>query len=133
MDPEVVNQVRKRRIQSPHKRTGPILPPVKPKCQPSHPANHELQGFMPGRLEFDVEHDNEAEYPVKDMIFYDDDPPIDVDMKVAMLEIYNSRLDRRYDRRKFIFQRGLSDFKRVFILFCCVYIQCISCFYFRSN
>ena len=56
----------------------PILPPPKPKVAPSHPANHEIQGFMPGRLEFDLEAENDAEHLVKDMIFNDDDSQIDI-------------------------------------------------------
>jgi transcriptional adapter 2-alpha len=56
----------------------PILPPPKPKVAPSHPANHEIQGFMPGRLEFDLEAENDAEHLVKDMIFTDDDSQIDI-------------------------------------------------------
>jgi transcriptional adapter 2-alpha len=35
----------------------------------SAPTNHEVAGFMPGRLEFEHEVDNEAELPVKDMEF----------------------------------------------------------------
>jgi transcriptional adapter 2-alpha len=49
---------------------------LKVKVAPSHPANHEIQGYMPGRLEFEHEAENEAEQWVKDMIFNEDDGPI---------------------------------------------------------
>lgn len=45
------------------------LPVPKQKPTASVPACHEVQGFMPGRLEFETEHENEAEMAVKDMVF----------------------------------------------------------------
>jgi len=44
----------------------------------SQPANHEIAGYMPGRLEFETEYENEAEQAVKDMVFSEDDPPEEV-------------------------------------------------------
>ena len=44
----------------------------------SQPANHEIAGYMPGRLEFETEYENDAEQAVKDMIFSEDDPPEEV-------------------------------------------------------
>lgn len=44
----------------------------------SQPANHEIAGYMPGRLEFETEYENEAEQSVKDMIFNEDDAPEEV-------------------------------------------------------
>jgi transcriptional adapter 2-alpha len=35
----------------------------------SAPTNHEIQGYMPGRLDFETEVENEAEDAVKDMDF----------------------------------------------------------------
>ncbi|KAK4054111.1 Transcriptional adapter ada2 [Microbotryomycetes sp. JL201] len=43
------------------------LPPPKPLA--SAPTCHEIAGFMPGRLEFETEYENEAETLVKDMEF----------------------------------------------------------------
>lgn len=45
------------------------LPTVAPKPLVSAPTNHEIAGFMPGRLEFETEVDNEAEEFVKDLEF----------------------------------------------------------------
>ncbi|WRT65609.1 uncharacterized protein IL334_002554 [Kwoniella shivajii] len=45
------------------------LPPPNAAPLVSAPTNHEVAGFMPGRLEFEHEVDNEAEVAVKDMEF----------------------------------------------------------------
>lgn len=95
------------------KRSQNVIPPLQAKVQPSHPSNHEIHGYMPGRREFEVEHENEAEVPIKDMIFNEDDGPTEVDLKCTMLDIYNSKLDRRVERKQFVFDRGLLDFKKV--------------------
>jgi transcriptional adapter 2-alpha len=41
------------------------------------PANHEITGFMPNRMEFEHEYDNEAEHVVKDLEINEQDPPKD--------------------------------------------------------
>jgi transcriptional adapter 2-alpha len=78
----------------------------------SHPANHEITGYMPGRGEFEVEFENEAEAVVKDLVFLEDDTVFDIQLKLAMLEIYSGILDRREARRAFVHQHGLIDFKK---------------------
>jgi transcriptional adapter 2-alpha len=45
------------------------LPPTAAAPLVSAPTNHEVAGYMPGRLEFEHELDNEAEMAVKDMEF----------------------------------------------------------------
>lgn len=45
------------------------IPAVAPKPLVSAPTNHEIAGFMPGRLEFETEVDNDAEEFVKDLEF----------------------------------------------------------------
>ncbi|KAI8367922.1 hypothetical protein EDC96DRAFT_505783 [Choanephora cucurbitarum] len=79
----------------------------------SGPSFHEIQGYMPRRFEFETEHENDAEQFVKDMVFNDDDTPEEVDLKVMVLDIYNSRLDRRMERKNLIFERKWLDFKRM--------------------
>ncbi|KAI8646024.1 hypothetical protein BD408DRAFT_480272 [Parasitella parasitica] len=79
----------------------------------SGPSFHEIQGYMPRRFEFETEHENEAEQFVKDMVFNDDDTEEEVDLKVMVLDIYNSRLDRRMERKNLIFERRWLDFKRM--------------------
>ncbi|KAJ3129035.1 Transcriptional adapter ada2 [Physocladia obscura] len=79
----------------------------------SGPANHEIQGYMPGRDEFDHEFEHEAENPVKDMAFEDHDTPEEISLKTTMLNIYNMYLDRRIERKKFLKDRNIMfDFKK---------------------
>ncbi|KAI9498032.1 hypothetical protein BDB00DRAFT_742834, partial [Zychaea mexicana] len=78
----------------------------------SGPAYHEIQGYMPRRFEFETEYENDAEQFVKDMVFNDDDTQEEIDLKVMVLDIYNSRLDRRMERKRLIFERGWLDFKK---------------------
>ncbi|PLW06421.1 hypothetical protein PCANC_23313 [Puccinia coronata f. sp. avenae] len=57
---------KKRRLEEVHGR--PLqLPPPKPVS--SAPTNHEITGFMPGRLDFEIEWENEAENAIKDLSF----------------------------------------------------------------
>merc|ERR1711865_1201710 len=73
----------------------------------------ELAGYMPLRGEFDVEWDNDAELILADMEFVEGEPQTERDLKLKILEIYNSKLDERAARKKFILERGLLDFKRL--------------------
>jgi len=70
---------------------------------------------MPGRLEFETEFFNEADERVKDMVF-DDDPysedPGEVDLKLAVLDIYNYNLTKRSEKKRVIFEHGLLEHKR---------------------
>ncbi|KAI7863179.1 hypothetical protein BDF14DRAFT_1734506 [Spinellus fusiger] len=78
----------------------------------SGPAYHEVQGYMPRRFEFETEHENDAEQFVKDMTFNEEDTQEEMDLKIMVLDIYNSRLDRRIERKKMIFERGWLDYKK---------------------
>jgi transcriptional adapter 2-alpha len=161
----------------------------------SAPTNHEVAGFMPGRLEFEHEVDNEAEIPVKDMEFglvykyggdqqpaakpaeeeeeeeeeekevkeeeeeEDDEKPLakangtaggkkkgkekskakekekekdeeeeeapgedvvededELEVKLALMEIYFSKLDKREEAKDLIFDRCLTDYKKVCLI-----------------
>ncbi|KAK2464163.1 hypothetical protein APHAL10511_003620 [Amanita phalloides] len=65
IDPEDFQDRKRRRIMSMN-----AVPPAPPKTTPtSTPAIHEIAGFLPGRLEFEHELDNEAEDLVKDLEF----------------------------------------------------------------
>ncbi|KAJ2777961.1 Transcriptional adapter ada2 [Coemansia interrupta] len=78
----------------------------------SQPSNHEIVGYMPGRLEFEMEHENEAEQVVKDMVIHDDDSIEEVELKQIVLRVYNSKLDRRLYRKRFILDRGLLEYRK---------------------
>ncbi|CAH01990.1 chromatin-binding transcription regulator ADA2 [Kluyveromyces lactis] len=92
-------------------RERPLEPPRKPMA--SQPSCHEVQGFMPGRLEFETEFENEAEGPVKDMVFDADDQPLDIEVKLAILDIYNSRLTTRAEKKRLLFDNCLMEYRRL--------------------
>ncbi|KAI8330216.1 hypothetical protein BC941DRAFT_441219 [Chlamydoabsidia padenii] len=77
----------------------------------SRPAYHDIQGYMPKRQEFEVEYDNSAEQVIKDLAFYGDDSEQDIRLKLTMLGIYNSKLDKRSDCKRFVFDRHWLDFR----------------------
>ncbi|KAJ1661062.1 Transcriptional adapter ada2 [Dispira simplex] len=79
----------------------------------SQPTNHEIQGYMPARLEFEVEYENDAENYVKDLVFNPDDSPEETELKLVVMDIYNSRLRRRMERKQFIQDRGLLEYKKL--------------------
>lgn len=65
IDPEIFHERKRRRITEMNNREPPPL-----KTAPtSSPAVHEIATFLPGRLEFEHEIDNEAEDLVKDLEF----------------------------------------------------------------
>jgi transcriptional adapter 2-alpha len=68
---------------------------------------------MPGRQEFEYELENDAEQMVKDLSFEETDDPEEVELKIAILDIYNSVLKKRQDRKKYIFNSGTLDFRKV--------------------
>ncbi|KAL7419684.1 Transcriptional adapter ada2 [Cryptotrichosporon argae] len=181
IDPDEFQARKKARIQEmrrPHAVPAPssIAPLV------SAPTNHEVAGYMPGRLEFEHELDNDAEVAVKDMEFGlvfkyggdeqpaakvtrpvevegedeededeekpdveavkeddvkpdpDEDKPSakkgkeksppkepvveiededELEVKLAMLDIYFSKLDRREEAKNVIFDRGLTEYKKI--------------------
>ncbi|KAK9459606.1 uncharacterized protein V1516DRAFT_642084 [Lipomyces oligophaga] len=89
-----------------------ILPPPKQKPTASVPSCHEVQGYMPGRLEFETEYENEAELAVKDMVFDPDDGEGEVELKLTVLDIYYSRLTSRAERKRCMIQHGLLEYRK---------------------
>ncbi|ANZ75873.1 BA75_02366T0 [Komagataella pastoris] len=106
--PEVFIQQRKARLE--RRKKQPLPTPKKPLA--SVPLCSDIQGFMPGRLEFEVEVENDAELTVKDMAFDPDDQPLDIELKLAVLDIYNSRLTTRAERKRVIFINGLLEYRK---------------------
>lgn len=78
---------------------------------PSRPVRTDLSNFMPLRGEFEVEWDNDAENSVKDLIFENDETSEELEAKIRLLEIYNDRLEERYEKRNFVVERNLHDTK----------------------
>mmetsp|Transcript_26972 Transcript_26972/g.43607 ORF Transcript_26972/g.43607 Transcript_26972/m.43607 type:complete len:393 (+) Transcript_26972:59-1237(+) len=64
-------------------------------------------GYLIERKDFEVEWDNNAEDLLADMEFSPEDKEEDINLKVRVLEIYNSKLDAREKRKKFVLERGL--------------------------
>ncbi|KAK9455479.1 hypothetical protein V1511DRAFT_516290 [Dipodascopsis uninucleata] len=88
------------------------LPVPKQKPTASVPSCHEVQGYMPGRLEFETEHENDAELAVKDMVFDPDDGEGEVELKLTVLDIYYSRLTSRAERKRCMLEHGLLDYRK---------------------
>ncbi len=114
-------QARKKRRIEERREAAKNAPALQPKTKPtaSVPACHEIQGYMPGRLEFETEYANEAEEAVQLMQF---DPgeglnPVtgqlepEMELKLAVMEIYNCRLTQRVERKKVIFEHNLLDYR----------------------
>ncbi|EGV64092.1 hypothetical protein CANTEDRAFT_104789 [Yamadazyma tenuis ATCC 10573] len=100
---------RKKRLEQ---RKNMPLPPPKQKSVASVPLCHEIQGYMPGRLEFDHEVENDAEVSVKDMIFDPDDTAQDIELKLTVLSIYNSRLTTRAERKRVLLLNNLLNYRK---------------------
>ncbi|KAI9914682.1 hypothetical protein PsorP6_007669 [Peronosclerospora sorghi] len=71
----------------------------------------QLAGYMPLRGDFDVEYDNEAEVILADMEFSESDQPAERELKLKVIQIYNRKLEKRMERKKFVVERGLLDYK----------------------
>ncbi|CAN6477788.1 unnamed protein product [Victoria cruziana] len=71
------------------------------------PSLTELSGYNPKRQEFEPEYDNDAEQPLAEMEFKDNDSDADRELKLRVLRIYLSRLDERKRRKDFILERNL--------------------------
>ncbi|KAH0173806.1 putative SAGA complex subunit, partial [Aureobasidium melanogenum] len=92
----------------------------KQKPTSSVPSCHEVQGFMPGRLEFETEYFNEAEEAVQHMQFEPGDGinPVtgelepEMDLKITVMDIYNHRLTARVERKKVLFEHNLLEYRK---------------------
>jgi transcriptional adapter 2-alpha len=111
---------KKRRIEE-RKDAAKNAPTLQPKTKPtaSVPACHEIQGYMPGRLEFETEYANEAEEAVQLMQFDPGDGinprtgelEPEMELKLTVMDIYNCRLTQRVERKKVIFEHNLLDYR----------------------
>jgi transcriptional adapter 2-alpha len=118
---EQFQQAKKRRIET-RKEAAKNAPPATPKQKPtaSVPSCHEVQGYMPGRLEFETEYANEAEEAVQHMQFDPGDGvnprtgelEPEMELKLTVMDIYNARLTQRADRKKIMFEHNLLDYRK---------------------
>lgn len=72
----------------------------------------EILGYWPKREEFDIEYLNDAELELSELEFNDDDTEEEFKAKMKILQIYNSQLDERVKRKKFVIERNLFDIKK---------------------
>ncbi|GAB7351224.1 hypothetical protein MBLNU459_g1659t1 [Dothideomycetes sp. NU459] len=115
-------QARKKRRIEERKEASKHPPPTDPKQKPtsSVPSCHEVQGYMPGRLEFETEYFNEAEEAVQHMQFEPGDginPQTgelepEMELKMTVMDIYNHRLTARVDRKKILFEHNLLEYRK---------------------
>lgn len=114
-------QARKKRRIEERKEAAKAAPPATPKQKPtaSVPACHEVQGYMPGRLEFETEFANDAEEAVQHMQFEpgnglnangEMDP--EMELKMIVKDIYNARLTARTERKKILFEHNLLEYRK---------------------
>jgi len=73
----------------------------------------ELNGYMVRRGDFDVEWDQDAEQTIADMEFSEKDTPSDRELKLAVLTIYNKKLEERQKRKQFVIDRKLLDYRTI--------------------
>lgn len=71
----------------------------------------ELAGYMPRRGDFDVEWDNDAERSLAEMEFAPQDTAAERQLKIRIVESYNTKLDERERRKKFLLERNLIDYR----------------------
>ncbi|KAJ5614090.1 Transcriptional adapter 2 [Penicillium herquei] len=111
---------KKRRIEE-RKEAAKAAPPTTPKQKPtaSVPACHEVQGYMPGRLEFETEFLNDAEEAVQHMAFEpgagigaNGEVDAETELKMTVVDIYNSRLTARTERKKVLFEHNLLEYRK---------------------
>jgi transcriptional adapter 2-alpha len=114
-------QARKKRRIEERKDAAKAAPPTTPKQKPtaSVPACHEVQGYMPGRLEFETEFLNDAEEAVQHMAFEpgagigaNGEMDAEAELKMTVVDIYNSRLTARTERKKILFEHNLLDYRK---------------------
>jgi transcriptional adapter 2-alpha len=76
---------------------------------------------MPGRLEFETEYTSEAEEAVQ-LIEFDPGDGInprtgelepEMELKITVMDIYNTRLTQRVERKKVLFEHNLLDYKKM--------------------
>uniref|UniRef100_A0A3B3BBD8 Transcriptional adapter n=1 Tax=Oryzias melastigma TaxID=30732 RepID=A0A3B3BBD8_ORYME len=91
--------------------------PFKPCDDPPRPIfdsvlSRDMAGYMPARADFMEEFDNYAEWDLKDIDFVDDDSDILHALKLAVVDIYHSRLKERQRRKKIIRDHGLINLRK---------------------
>ncbi|XP_058301262.1 transcriptional adapter 2-alpha isoform X3 [Hylobates moloch] len=74
--------------------------------------SRDMAGYMPARADFIEEFDNYAEWDLRDIDFVEDDSDILHALKMAVVDIYHSRLKERQRRKKIIRDHGLINLRK---------------------
>ena len=90
---------------------GPTVLPPRPEDVKKLPGA-ELAGYMPRRGDFDLEWENDADKLLEDMEFSPGDTPEEREIKIKVIEIYNSKLDEREKRKQFLKDHDLLDYRK---------------------
>uniref|UniRef100_A0A8C5C8J0 Transcriptional adapter n=1 Tax=Gadus morhua TaxID=8049 RepID=A0A8C5C8J0_GADMO len=104
-----------RQIEESRSADGAIA--FKPTEDPPRPTfdsvlSRDMAGYMPARADFMEEFDNYAEWDLKDIDFVDDDSDVLHSLKVAVVDIYHSRLKERQRRKKIVRDHGLINLRK---------------------
>ncbi|XP_030078182.1 transcriptional adapter 2-alpha isoform X4 [Microcaecilia unicolor] len=95
--------------------------PFYPSDDPPRPTfdsllSRDMAGYMPARADFIEEFDNYAEWDLRDIDFVEDDSDILHALKIAVVDIYLSRLKERQRRKRIIKDHGLINLRKFQIL-----------------
>ncbi|XP_053130793.1 transcriptional adapter 2-alpha isoform X3 [Hemicordylus capensis] len=74
--------------------------------------SRDMAGYMPARADFIEEFDNYAEWDLRDIDFVEDDSELLHALKIAVVDIYHSRLKERQRRKKIIRDHGLINLRK---------------------
>ncbi|KAM4795810.1 transcriptional adapter 2-alpha [Rhinophrynus dorsalis] len=74
--------------------------------------SRDMAGYMPARADFIEEFDNYAEWDLRDIDFVEEDSDILHALKIAVVDIYHSRLRERQRRKRIIRDHGLINLKK---------------------
>eukprot|EP01054_Gregarina_sp_Poly1_P007983 Gregarina_sp_Poly_1__7982@NODE_456_length_8231_cov_365_403356_g371_i0_p1_GENE_NODE_456_length_8231_cov_365_403356_g371_i0NODE_456_length_8231_cov_365_403356_g371_i0_p1_ORF_typecomplete_len970_score178_21ZZ/PF00569_17/4_2e09Myb_DNAbinding/PF00249_31/9e06Myb_DNAbind_6/PF13921_6/1_4e04Myb_DNAbind_6/PF13921_6/0_00038C1_2/PF03107_16/0_0091_NODE_456_length_8231_cov_365_403356_g371_i043197228 len=78
---------------------------------PQLPPKVHILGFLPCRGDFEIEWENHAELAIADLEIRENESPMEKEVKLKMLEYYNSILDDRIRRKKMMIEKRLYDTK----------------------
>lgn len=83
-----------------------------PRPQMDSAKSFEMSGYMPCRGDFEVEYDNYAEVDIKDIEFDTSESDILRELKIAAVEIFLSRLQQRFYRKRIVRKYGLLNIQK---------------------
>ena len=96
----------------PSERDEPKVDEKKPK--PREAGDHS--GYFLHRDEFETEYNHDAEKVLMSMTYKPNDvevTPLERELQVKVLDVYNSRLNERLRRKHFVMDRGLLNLKKI--------------------